>query len=157
VGPPARRAASDFYFDAPFLGATPFWLAARFAQPDVMRLLAQHGADPFFVQNVDYYKDGTKAGVFDHVVDGPTTTLMAAVGMPRGAGFAYEQAATAREREALALESVKVAVELGVDLNAVNASGRTALDGARSARYNSIVEFLSGVGARPGAPAGQSR
>ena len=28
------------------IGATPFWLAAKFADSRVMRLLAEHGADP---------------------------------------------------------------------------------------------------------------
>ena len=28
------------------VGATPFWLAARFSQPGVMRLLVKHGVDP---------------------------------------------------------------------------------------------------------------
>ena len=31
------------------VGATPFWLAARFVDPAVMRLLVKHGADPLFV------------------------------------------------------------------------------------------------------------
>ena len=39
-------------FRAPRLvGATPFWLAARFSEPDVMRLLVKHGADPLFVHH----------------------------------------------------------------------------------------------------------
>ncbi len=36
----------DFYFDPSLVGATPFWLAARFSEPGVMRLLVKHGADP---------------------------------------------------------------------------------------------------------------
>ena len=36
------------------VGATPFWLAARFTEPDVMRLLVKHGADPLFVHHSDY-------------------------------------------------------------------------------------------------------
>ena len=36
------------------MGATPFWLAARFTEPDVMRLLVKHGADPLFVHHADY-------------------------------------------------------------------------------------------------------
>jgi hypothetical protein len=53
------------------------------------------------------------------------------------------------------LESVKIMVELGVDVNAVNGDGRTALDGARLLEYESVAEFLASVGAMPGAaPAG---
>ena len=40
----------------------------------------------------------------------------------------------ASEREALALESVKLAVELGVEVNSANANGDTALHGAARPR-----------------------
>jgi ankyrin repeat protein len=54
------------------------------------------------------------------------------------------------QREALALETVKLAVDLGVDVNAMNNDGRTALDAARTLKYESVVEFLVSKGARPG-------
>src|SRR5258706_4355853 len=50
---PTRRSSRDFYFEPVLVGATPFWLAARFSQPGVMRLLARHGADPLFVHHSD--------------------------------------------------------------------------------------------------------
>ena len=43
---PTRRSSRDFNFSPALVGATPFWLAARFSQPNVMRLLVQYGADP---------------------------------------------------------------------------------------------------------------
>ena len=46
---PTRRSSKDFNFEPQLVGATPFWLAARFAQPAVMRLLLKHGADPQYV------------------------------------------------------------------------------------------------------------
>ena len=50
--PAARRRTS---ISTPELvGATPFWLAARFAEPGVMRLLVKHGADPLFVHRANY-------------------------------------------------------------------------------------------------------
>ena len=55
------------------------------------------------------------------------------------------------EREALMLEAVKLAVELGVDVNAANTDGRTALDAAKALKYESVVKFLVEKGARPGA------
>jgi hypothetical protein len=42
----------------------------------------------------------------------------------------------------LALEAVRLAVELGVDQNAVDLEGRTALEGSR---YEEVSEFLSGL------------
>ena len=43
---PERRSSADFNFAPALVGATPFWLAARFNEPHVMRLLVKHGADP---------------------------------------------------------------------------------------------------------------
>jgi hypothetical protein len=57
-----------------------------------------------------------------------------------------------REREALTLETVKLALELGVDFNAVDAEGHTALDGAKALEYSSVVQFLTAHGAKPGKP-----
>jgi ankyrin repeat protein len=54
------------------------------------------------------------------------------------------------EREGLTLEAVKLTVELGADLNAVNTDGRTALDGAKTLRYDTVVKFLTGKGAKAG-------
>src|SRR5205085_11243615 len=48
-----RRSSHDYNFAPELVGATPFWLAARFAEPNVMRLLVQHGADPLFVHHGD--------------------------------------------------------------------------------------------------------
>ena len=36
---PTRRSSKDFNFAPELVGATPFWLAARFTEPEVMRLL----------------------------------------------------------------------------------------------------------------------
>ena len=48
-GLPSVASSADFNFAPALVGATPFWLAARFNEPDVMRLLVKHGADPLFV------------------------------------------------------------------------------------------------------------
>ncbi|PYT10151.1 MAG: hypothetical protein DMF60_01080 [Acidobacteria bacterium] len=53
-------------------------------------------------------------------------------------------------REALTLETVKLAVDLGVDVNAANVDGRTALDAAKTLKYDSVVKFLMEHGAKPG-------
>jgi ankyrin repeat protein len=135
---PTRRSSRDFHFQPPLVGATPFWLAARFSQPGVMRLLANHGADPLFVHHSDYL-----AGEGSQRRTEATTALMAATGM--GGGAAWIQPASA-EREALALEAVKLAVELGVDVQAANTDGRTALDAAKAMRYESVIQFLAETG-----------
>ncbi|HEY7450764.1 MAG TPA: ankyrin repeat domain-containing protein, partial [Vicinamibacterales bacterium] len=53
-------------------------------------------------------------------------------------------------REALTLETVKLAVDLGIDVNAANLDGRTALDAAKTQKYESVVAFLVEKGARSG-------
>src|SRR5204862_7849097 len=55
---PTRRSSRDFNFPPELIGATPFWLAARFTEPEVMRLLAKHGADPLFVLRSERMVEG---------------------------------------------------------------------------------------------------
>ena len=139
---------TDYNFAPELVGATPFWLAARFSEPGVMRLLVKHGADPLFVHHGDHMVDGKGGVAFEHRTD-VTTALMAATGM--GGGTAWLQPDRS-EREALTLEAVKLAVELGVDVNAANTDGRTALDAAKALKYDTVVAFLVEKGARPSAP-----
>jgi ankyrin repeat protein len=145
---PTRRSSKDFNFSPELVGATPFWLAARFTQPRVMRLLVDYGADPLIVHRGDHVvesKGGTGTG-FEHKTD-TTTALMAATGM--GGGTTWIPPERGR-REALTLEAVKLAVELGVDVNAANTDGRTALDAAKTAKLESVVAYLVEHGAKSG-------
>jgi ankyrin repeat protein len=143
---PTRRSSDDFNFAPQLVGATPFWLAARFTEPNVMRLLLKHGADPLFVHKGEYIAGGIAGNGFQRRVD-VTTALMAATGMGGGeAWFPVER----EQREALTLESVKLALELGVNVNAVNTDGRTALDAARALKFESVVKLLAENGAKPG-------
>ena len=139
---PERRSSEDFNFTPALVGATPFWLAARFAQPGVMRLLVKHGADPLFVHRNEYYVTDLN----DRRTQA-TTALMAAVGV--GGGRAWAQPDRA-QREALILETVKLGIELGVDVNAVNTDGRTALDAARALKLEPVVNVLVEKGAKEG-------
>ena len=145
---PPRRSSKDFHFPPEFVGATPFWLAARFSEPGVMRLLVKHGADPLFVHHGDHAVEARGGSGFQHRTD-VTTALMAATGM--GGGEAWMPPARG-EREALTLEAVQLAAELGVDVNAANTDGRTALDAAKTLQYDTVVKFLVEKGARPGRP-----
>jgi ankyrin repeat protein len=148
---PMRRSSRDWNFAPELVGATPFWLAARFAQPDLMRLLADRGADPLFVHQASYHAGDPAEPRRDRA-----TALMAAVGMVGGAGAEGGARAWVRparvEAEARVLEAVKLALDLGVDPNAANLDGRTALDAARALKYQSVVAFLSERGAKSGKP-----
>ena len=141
---PTRRASRDLHFRPALVGATPFWLAAHFAQPSVMRRLVTHGAEPLFVHHADY-----AVGAGTERRREATTALMAATGMGGGNARAWVEPDRG-ERESLTLEAVKLAVELGVDLNAANTNGRTALDAAKALEYETVVTFLVEEGARPG-------
>jgi ankyrin len=143
-GDPQRRYSKDYALNHTWVGATPFWLAARFAEVSTMRALAAGGADPHRA-----IKDGT-------------TPVIAAVAAGTDSG---PSAADRRERrydpldlaervehhaeyERQTLEAVEVAVELGVDVNGVNAAGETALHHAAAKGFNTIIQFLVNRGAR---------
>lgn len=105
-------------------GATPFLLAARTADAELMRLLADLGADPL-IPNEDN-----------------TTPLMIAAGV--GVQSPGEDPGTESE----VVEAVKVALELGNDVNAVDDKGETAMHGAAYKHAASAVEVLAENGAR---------
>jgi ankyrin repeat protein len=141
---PTRRSSDDWNFEPILVGATPYWLAARFTEPNVMRLLVKHGADPSFVFHADYVAE---QGFGQAPRKETATALMAATGIIRVKPWVE---AEPREREALTLETVKLAVELGSDLNVANTDGRTALDGAKALKYDSVISYLTEKGAKPG-------
>jgi len=145
---PTRRSSRDFNFPPELIGATPFWLAARFTEPEVMRLLVKHGADPLFVLRSERMVEGR--GVAWEQRKEATTAVMAAAGMG-GGGSPWTEIERSR-REKLALEAVKIAVELGVDVNAKSVNGSTALDSARRLKWDSVAAFLVEKGAKSGTP-----
>jgi ankyrin repeat protein len=125
VKPPARYGFSSFQgYQRTFLvGATPFLLAAMAADVDVMRAVVTAGGDPRLPTNEN------------------TTPLMVAAGLGR---ILQESRLTSKE----SLESVKLAWQLGNDVNAINEAGNTALHGAAHIRCDEIVQFLADKGAR---------
>jgi ankyrin repeat protein len=151
VWTPTRRASDDYHFMPALVDATPYWLAARFTEPGVMRLLAKHGADTKVVHESNYVQGEGYQRRRDR-----TTAVMAALGM--GGGTAWIPVDRG-ERDALLVDTVKLAVELGGDVNVASTDGRTALDSARAQKQTAIVEFLESRGAvgKPvtqGSPAG---
>jgi uncharacterized protein len=108
-----------------FQGATPLALAAEVNSLDAIKELVKGGADP----NI-----ATEQG---------TTPLMFAV----GAGTDVQRTRSLEER-ALALETAKYLVGLGVDVNAVGQFGWTALHCATYQGLNDVIEFLVSKGAK---------
>jgi ankyrin repeat protein len=64
------------------------------------------------------------------------------------AGVGYVEGSRRYRPERDALEAVKLAVSAGVDPDAANANGQTALHGAVYRAANTIIRYLVGAGAR---------
>jgi ankyrin repeat protein len=149
---PLRRSSHDWNFDPELVGATPFWLAARYREPAVMRLLLQHGADPLFVHHAEYIRPGRGADPHGYETRKETlTALMAATGMGGGAPWVEPEPG---QIQALTLETVQMLVALGIDVNAANTDGATALDAAKALKNDAVVAFLVEKGAKPGERSG---
>jgi ankyrin repeat protein len=82
---PTRRSSKDLHFDPALVGATPFWLAARFQQPNVMRELVKYGADPKFVHE----SHTVTGGLFEKRTE-RITAAQAAKGSPETVKVALE-------------------------------------------------------------------
>jgi ankyrin repeat protein len=111
-----------------FTGQTPFLRAAQSADVPVMRLLLSKGADPGIA---------TFNG---------TTALMTAAGVNWVVGQTFT------ESPARWLEAVKLCLELGGDVNAVNDMGLSAAHGAANRGSDDIIELLAQHGARLDVP-----
>lgn len=106
-------------------GTTPLMRAAKNGDAAAIRLLLDHGADPALPQR-------------NH-----TTALMFAAGLGRGQGVFAKDYGTERDL----LEAVKVLVARGVDVNAFNDNGQTAMHFAAQAS-DDIVRYLASHGAK---------
>ena len=148
-GSPSRRQSGDIYISPSWIGATPIWLAARYSEGHMMRMLAQRGADPKFIHNMAYWTQG--GGYEDvHIAEGTTSVLMAAAGMGhRLFGWDGDPEPDLVADEARTLEAVKAAIELGAPIDTVNTDGNTALHMATARRQQSVIIYLLEKGANP--------
>jgi uncharacterized protein len=133
-GTPGRRLGTDFSLRHQMIGANAFWLAARFAEVPILHLLVDAGSSAFTVP-----KDGT-------------TSLKAAMGFVRGftENRQYRYGVPAMdpaEEERLTLEAARIALEHGVDVNAADNTGETALHDAVRRGYDSVIALLAEYGA----------
>jgi len=110
-----------------FLGAgsTPLLRAAKAGDVAVMRLLIERGANA---------KAATRTGL---------NALMLAAGL----GSKEEDTTGRRKTEAEAIQAITVALEAGLDINATNTLGQTALHGAAMQGFDQVVAFLAERGA----------
>jgi ankyrin repeat protein len=139
-GMPVRRTSQDFELPKTLMGATPYLLAAKFLEADIMRALAASGADTRLPMN-----DGA-------------TPLLAAAGMGIVAPAQDERRGTNRrglaiidggtvEPESQVVEAVSAALTLGSDINGTNPAGETAVHIASAQGYDSVVKLIVERGA----------
>ena len=139
-GSQQRREAYWYALSERWRGATPFWLAAKFAEVDIMRALVDSGADPLLA------------------ADDGTTPLMSIAGIGyrpgsigmnrRNQGIGPDAARLLKAaNEQPTLEGTRLVLELGGVVNAANDNGNTAAHGAAVLGYASVVELLAAHGA----------
>ena len=129
-GTPVRRNSEDFELPATLIGATPYFLAAKFLEPAIMRALASAGADT---------RLSMKSG---------ETPLMAAAGMGASAqtdrrGLSVLDGGRIEDESRVA-DSVAAAIALGADVNAVNQAGDTAVHAAALLGYDRRDQAIGG-------------
>ncbi|HLH41614.1 MAG TPA: ankyrin repeat domain-containing protein [Bryobacteraceae bacterium] len=107
-------------------GTTPMLRAAKAGDVEVIRFLLAHGADP---------KLATRNGI---------NPVMAAAGL----GTKEEDTTGRRKTEAEAIESIQLLLDAGVDVNAADSRGQTALHGAAEKGYDQVVKFLAEHGGK---------
>ena len=141
-GTPTRYESHDYYLNAGFVGATPYWLAARYGEAEIMQVLAARGADPKHLT-----KDGTSPiltavtakspGQIGEVIDrrGRMDTPTEFANRPEG------------EDEHVTLAVVELACAAGVDPNLPNMKGSVPLIEAATRGYGSVVQMLLDHGA----------
>ena len=126
-GSEGRRNSPDYVLEHDVVGATPFWLAAHFSEPTIMRSLTDHGADASFA-----------------MMNG-TTALHAATAARRRQEPGLTTNAVLNERRVL--DAVMIALDHGTNIDAIDEKGNTVLHAAASRRLDTVVELLVGRGA----------
>ncbi len=132
-GTPIRRETTDFNLPATLIGTSAYQLAARFLEPDIVRVLGASGAN---------LKATTSNG---------TTVLMLAVGTGVGRNSDRRGISTINfgkvEPESRVLETVKAVLDVDPEANGANQAGDTALHTAAQLGFDTVVQYLVDRGA----------
>ena len=121
-GLPFRR--GDYVGRGEYDGASPFWLATRLGNVEMMRELLSAGADPELRQ-----------------AWGVTPTMVAS-------GVTQTDSRIVSEDKLIKALELLV-LEIGTDIHSVDRSGQTAVHGAANVSGNEIIKFLVAQGADP--------
>ena len=135
-GTPGRRFSADFSIRHQAVGANAFWLAARYGELEILRMLAERRADP-------------------HVSPANRwSALKAAMGVPqisqedrRNRVDAPDDHLDRIDQERLTLDLARIILDLGVDVNQADDRGNTALHDAVRTGFAAVVDLLAARGA----------
>ena len=108
------------------IGATPYFMAAWTHRPEIMQVLLDAGAAP-------------------HIsAENGTTPLMATTGVNARPPMGYSRYLDTT----IMIETVKVMLEQGADINEANDSGQTPMHGAAKLKSKELIQFLADNGAQ---------
>lgn len=132
-GTPGRRFSADYGLRYQWIGANVFWLAAKYGELEILRLLAKRGADSL----------STPANGM--------SSIQAAMGITQSTEDRRNRVGTPPpdpvEAEQLAYQLAQITLGLGVDVTTADDRGDTALHYAVRQGYGSVIELLADAGA----------
>lgn len=133
-GSPGRRFSADYSIRSQLIGRDAFWMAAKYGEVEILNILLGEGANPL---------------VRD---EGGVTALQVAMGNS-GSSLDWRrdrignEALDLEDEERRTLELAQILIDEGVDVNAVDNRGRTAIHHAVLKDFPSVVEYLAMRGA----------
>ena len=128
-GTPGRRFSADYSIRHQLIGSNALWLAAKYGEVEILQILLEEGADPFFKtergETILQVAMGNSGSSLDHRRD--------RIG---------NAAPDLEDEEHRTLELARVLINLGVDVTAVDDRGYAALHHAVLKDFPTVVEYL---------------
>ncbi len=133
-GTPGRRFSADYSIRSQLIGRDAFWMAAKYGEVEILKILLDAGADPFAID------------------ENGVTTLQVAMGNS-GSSLDWRrdrignEELDSQDEERRTLELAKILIDEGVDVNAIDNRGRNAIHHAVLKDFPSVIEYLVAHGA----------
>ena len=133
-GSPGRRFSADYSIRSQLIGRDAFWMAAKYGEVEILKILLDAGADPLVRED-----DGI-------------TALQVAMGNS-GSSLDWRrdrignQELDSEDEERRTYELARILIDEGVDVNAKDSRGRSAIHHAVLKNFPSVVEYLAMRGA----------
>lgn len=133
-GSPGRRFSADYSIRSQLIGRDAFWMAAKYGEVEILKILLEAGADPLMID------------------DNGITALQVAMGNS-GSSLDWRRDRIGNEEldlveeERRTYELAQILIDEGVDVNAKDNRGRSAIHHAVLKNFPSVVEYLAMHGA----------